>query len=429
MKIKSKSNRCLVCDHSPLLEIINFGEMALAGSFIKKEQIVNEKKYPMRLGYCENCFTLQISDVINKKEIFDDSYFYFSSSIGTLKKHFHEYARDIFDLFVNDPLKSSILEIGCNDGVLLRPLANLGVRNLIGVDPAGNVLKSIKNLNAHLINDFFSEKVSNEIVNSHGKIDIICANNVYAHLSDFKEITKAIKNTLHYDGVFVFEVHYIDKILLENQYDMIYHEHLFYHSLLSLSEHFKNYDLKIFDIKQINVHGGSMRYYVSNLNNKNFKPSEKLNKMISYEIDQKFNTIKPYKVFSKEVMNHKSKFMKLIFSFKNKGKSIIGYGASGRANTLIQFCNFNYKIIDFIIDDAPQKSGYLTPGTHIPIFSRELAAKHGAPDCIIIFAWSFINEILPKLESIISKETKIIIPFPEIKIFHLEESKLIEEKF
>ena len=428
MNKKLKKNiGCLVCKNSKLIKIIDFGSMALAGGFLSESQIHKEEKFPMRLSFCEDCYALQISDVIDKKKIFTTDYFYFSSAIGTLKKHFEKYAKDVSNKFLKNPRKSSILEIGCNDGVLLRPLSDLGIGTLIGVDPADNVIKSIEDIDVYLFNKFFDENLADDVMQEFGQMDVICANNVFAHLSEIKSVTNAINILLKNEGVFIFEVHYIDKLINETQYDMIYHEHIFYHSFLSLSEHFKIYNMQIFDVKKINIHGGSMRYYVSKMDNSNHKITSNALDLYELEKRNKFNRLETYINFSKRVINHKSIFSNLIFKLKNKGFTIAGYGASGRANTLIQYCDLDNRIIDYIIDDAPKKSGYFTPGSHIQIINRDKFVKLEPPDYLIIFAWSFFNEIFPRLKNIIHEKTKIIIPFPEIKIFRNDKGKLIED--
>ena len=182
--LNNSTPKCLVCNKQNMDEILDFGKMALAGGFLLKKDIHNEKKIRMRLCFCKTCYSLQITDIVDKNKIFNN-YFYFSSAIGTLKNHFNTYALEVCEKFLESPNKSTVVEIGCNDGVLLKPLSKIGIGNLIGVDPATNVIKSISDIDAHLINNYFGLKVSKEIIDKFGKVDIVCANNVYAHLSKF----------------------------------------------------------------------------------------------------------------------------------------------------------------------------------------------------------------------------------------------------
>ena len=213
----------------------------------------------MDFCYCSNCFAVQIAEAIPADTLFKD-YFYFSSSIGTLRDHFESYAKEISSRFL-EPEKSTVLEFGCNDGVLLRPLADEKIRTVIGVDPADNVISNINDERIVTINDYFTEGVAENVVKTYGKVDVIMANNVFAHISDIRGTTRAIYTSLAEDGVFVFEVHYLGKVIDDLQYDMIYHEHLYYYSLLSAQEHFKRFDMCVFDVQQVPIHGGSISVF------------------------------------------------------------------------------------------------------------------------------------------------------------------------
>ncbi len=204
---------------------------------------------------------MQVTEKVDPEILFAN-YFYFSSAIRTLREHFVDYATEVVARFLIEPQLSTVVEIGCNDGVLLRPLANQGVGTPIGVDPATNILKAIDDPRVQVVNDFFGDRVADQILQRFGKADLVVANNVYAHISDINGITAAIHKVLTDDGVFVFEVHYLGKIIQDLQYDMIYHEHLYYYSLLALQNHFARHGMTVFDIKPIPIHGGSMRYYL-----------------------------------------------------------------------------------------------------------------------------------------------------------------------
>ena len=256
-------HRCAFCDSSSLFNVLDFGKVGLAGSFLKKNQLDKEKKYQLRLSFCRSCFAVQVIDKV-PPEVFFENYFYFSSAILTLKNHFQEYASNIVRRFV--PSKNAVvLEIGCNDGVLLRPIADLGVSTIIGVDPARNVVSTIHDDRISIVNDFFTESVAKKLREQHGLADLIVANNVFAHIHDIVGVTRAINSMLSDDGVFVFEVHYLGNIIDENQYDMIYHEHIYYYSISSLLNHFSNHSMCLFDVEIVSTHGGSIRVFASSL--------------------------------------------------------------------------------------------------------------------------------------------------------------------
>lgn len=411
----NSTNSCSFCSSKNIELIMDFGEVALAGAFIKNKGFNNEKKYPMRLCFCNDCFAVQVIDIIEPDILFKD-YFYFSSSIKTLSDHFVNYAKEVVDRFL-DSKEANVLEFGCNDGVLLRPLADQGIKKVIGVDPAKNIISSISDERITIVNDYFTEKVSREVVAKYGSIDLIMANNVFAHIPDIKGTTAAIKNALSDEGVFIFEVHYLGKIIEEMQYDMIYHEHLYYYSLLSAIEHFKKYDLTIFDIKFVPIHAGSIRFYVAKKNSKRASVISNNVKLLEKEEKAKlYNKFQSFKLFSKKVENTKKELVGLLDKIKNEGKTVAGYGASGRANTMIQYCGITNDLVKYMIDDAPAKIGCYTPGSHLEIVSRSILNSKNAPDYVLVFAWSFFEEIVKRNNNFIISGGKMIVPLPEVKV-------------
>ena len=258
---------------------------------------------------------------------------------------------------------------------------------------------------------------------------MICANNVFAHINDMHDITRAIKSLLKPNGVFIFEVHYIGSLIDEVQYDMIYHEHIYYYSLITLQEFFSKFDLEIFNIKPIPIHGGSMRYYVRNIGKLiDKKISLRLLNLQKSEYLKGYNKKNTFIDYAKKVDLTRKNLMSLLNKIKRENKTIVGYGASGRANTLIQYCKIDDSLLDYIVDDAPMKQGYYTPGSHLLIKSRD-ALNEELPDYIIIFAWSFFNEIIEKNINYLHQGVKFIIPLPEVKVFSFQSGEIIEKLY
>ena len=410
-----KKISCSFCDFDQLEEIIDFGEMALAGGFLTKDNISSEIKYPMRLGYCKNCFSVQIMETIDPDILFKD-YFYFSSSINTLKDHFSKYAEEVYTKFLGP--SSKVLEFGCNDGVFLKPMANYELEKVIGVDPAENVISTIQDKRIHTICDYFNESVAESVLDKFGSIDLIVSNNAYAHIEDIQGTTRAVKKALKKDGVFSFEVHYLGEVIENLQYDMIYHEHIYYYSLISAIEHFKRYDMIVFDIKPISIHGGSYRFYVCNEGARHsMSESPKVFALKQKEKELGYDHLSRYLSFSNQIHSLKEELNSLLIGLKDKGKKIAGYGASGRANTILQFCELDAKKIEFMIDDAPAKQGYYTPGSHLEIKSNEILSSDDAPDYVIVFAWAFFDEIKKKNKKFLEKGGKFILPLPKVSVY------------
>jgi methylation protein EvaC len=405
---------CAFCAGKSMHLVMDFGEVALAGGFLKKDDFASEPKFPLRLFFCEDCYAVQVVDVVDPALLFQN-YFYFSSAIRTLREHFVDYAMEACSRFLN-PEESTVVEIGCNDGILLKPFADQNVKTLIGVDPASNVIDTIQDPRIHTINDFFGVRVGQQIEKQYGKADLIVANNVYAHIPDINGVTKAVADLLKDDGVFIFEVHYLGKIIESLQYDMVYHEHLYYYSLISLQKHFERFGLCVFDVKPISIHAGSMRYYVAKKDSSHAqKTSTRVEMLAKEELSKGYDRKETYARFRDQVAGRREQLMKLLGDLKKKGRSIAGYGASGRANTIIQYSGITREHIDYMIDDAPAKEGFYTPGSHFEIFSNRRLSED-PPDYLLIFAWGYFNEIAEKCQSYLVSGGRMITPLPEVKV-------------
>jgi methylation protein EvaC len=406
---------CSFCNGAHLHQVMDFGRVALAGAFLKPERFPQEQCYPLRLHFCRDCYAVQVIDKVDAEVLFQD-YFYFSSSIRTLREHFASYASELTARFLK-PAEAKVLEFGCNDGVLLKPLADQGIRTVIGVDPATNVVSTVQDSRIHIINDFFNEATAARVVAEFGPLDMVMANNVYAHIPDIQGTTRAIRNVLSDEGIFVFEVHYLGKVIHELQYDMIYHEHLYYYSLLSAIKHFERYDMTVFDVKPVPVHAGSMRFYVcKNGSRWSREVSADVTTLAEKERAQGFHLPDAYDRFASDVAARKDALMALLAQLKRDGRRIAGYGASGRANTMIQYCGIGHEHLDYMIDDAPAKKGYCTPGSHFEICSSDVLKGEQAPDYLLLFAWSFKDEIVKRNPDFFARGGKMIVPLPEVTV-------------
>jgi methylation protein EvaC len=406
---------CSFCNSKSMTEIMDFGKVALAGGFLHANQFAEESYYPLRLFFCHDCYAVQVIDKVSADMLFKD-YFYFSSSIQTLRDHFIDYAREVATRFLM-PESATVVEFGCNDGVLLGPLANQNIKTVIGVDPATNIVRTINDPRITIINDFFTEDVVQDIISKHGQVDMVVANNVYAHIPDIQGITRAICNVLSNDGVFIFEVHYLGNVINELQYDMIYHEHLYYYSLLSAMKHFERYGMMVFDVKKVSIHAGSMRFYVCKKgSNLGFAVTPAVIRLQNEELANGFHRPETFGRFAADIAERKTVLMALLNKLKKEGYTIAGYGASGRANTMIQYCGINQSHLDYMIDDAPAKAGFFTPGSHFEIHPSTILDQPNPPDYLLIFAWSFFDEIVKRSRKYLDGGGRMIVPLPEVKI-------------
>ena len=369
---------------------MDFGRVALAGAFLKPEQFSDEKFYPLTLQFCEACLLAQVGEQIPASELFEN-YFYHSSATETMRAHFANYARALVERFA----PANALEIGCNDGVLLRPLRAIGVE-AVGIDPAGLAD------DLPIIRGYWP----NIGLGADARFDLILANNVYAHIEDLNAATAAVARTLTALGSFVFEVNRLDSLIAEQQYDWIYHEHRYYYSLLALDSLLARHGLEVYDCEAIPTHAGSMRYFAA------LRGAHAVERHV---IEQRLRERKlgldraaTFLEFAALADAHRKVLRALV---KSSAGSVAGYGACGRANTMLQWCGFGQEDIAYIVDDAPAKHGFYTPGTHIPIVSRESVQATKAPECLVVFAWSFWREIEPKLAGY---PGKVVIPLPSL---------------
>ena len=307
--------------------------------------------------------------------------------------------------------------MGCNDGVLLKPLAELGVKAM-GVDPATNVVRSITSDKILVINDFFSEQLATKIESEHGRFDIFVSSYSFAHIDNMIDIMKGIKCLLKADGVFIFEIYYLGTLMDEFQYDMIYQEHMSYYSLKALASFMKKFDMEIFDVQYIpGIRSGSVRFYSRNIGKRIEMISQSVLDMVKFEEEKGFEKIETYIKYAEQVRLTKKNILELLERLKKEGKEVIGYGASGRGTIIMNFCGIDKEYIEFVVDDAPAKHGFLTPGTHVPIKPWSFIDQENPPDYAILFAWAFTEEVLKKRQGFIDKGGKFIIPLPEVKVY------------
>lgn len=370
---------CKFCKSKDLKLFADLGEMPLAGEFLDKKDIGKERKYPLKVYECQGCSLVQLADIVPKELLFQS----FLSSVS-MKKHFEDYAKEMKDRFLKEG--DLVVEIGSNDGVLLEPLKKMGMR-VIGIEPVKHIAEIARKKGIHTINDYFS---SNVAMNIRGSADMVLANNVFAHIEDLDDVMKGIKIVLKEDGIFVFEVHYLLDLIDKFQYDCIYHEHMYYYSIASLAPFLKKYEFEIFEVKRIPTHSGSIRVYTKQL------PRRKIDE------------------FKYQVQNQRKDFVSLLYKLKKEGKKIIGYGAAGRANTLLNYCGINTSLIDYIIDESPLRYNLFTPGSHIPVIPPD-KARLKEVDYVVILAWNYKDIIIEKTKKLGFKG-KFIMPLPKVEV-------------
>lgn len=406
---------CRFCEGTDLVEVFDLGVVPLAGGFLKESEFAQEKFYPLQLDFCRSCYLLQVSNVVPAETLFKN-YFYFSSAIKTLVEHLAVFAKETTERFLGGRKNPSVFEIGCNDGVMLKPFARLGVK-AVGIDPAVNVVRSIDSKEITVLNDFFSESAAAGICQEHGQFDAVTSSYSFAHIDDMISVIKGVKLLLKDDGVFIFEVYYLGTLIEEMQYDMIYHEHMSYYSLMALDNFLKRYNMEIFDTTFTpGVRSGAVRFYARNIGKRPEPVSEAVKIMRRDESARGYDKEQTFINYADKVAGTRLELMKVLDGLKKHGKAIIGYGASGRGTTIMNFCGIDGKYLDYVVDDAPAKHGFYTPGTHVPIKPWDATKAGPFPEYALLFAWSFINEVKKRRLDYIEQNGKFIVPLPEVSI-------------
>jgi hypothetical protein len=399
---------CRICNKSDLVKILDLGEMPLANAFLKKEDLDKpEKKFPLIVYFCKNCGLLQLLDVINPEILFRQ-YDYLTSVSKPLAEHFIQMAQELVARFINSK-NDLIVEIGGNDAILLESVKDKC--QVLNIEPARNVVEISKQKGVETIDEFFTEDLAKKIFEKYGLAEVVVANNVMAHIDDVKDVFRGVKILIGENGVFVFEVHWVGNLIGEGGFDQIYHEHLYYYSLTALNNLIKQFDLNIFDIELVPIHGQSMRVYV----NKNKPVGDSVKIFLEKEEEIGLDKIDAYLNFSNKVADNKIKLVSLLKELKSQNKKIVGYGAPAKGNTLLNYFGINREIIDYIIDTTPLKQGTYTPGTHIPIYSPD-KLKGDKPDYLLLLSWNYADAILEKEKDLREQGVKFIIPVPEVKI-------------
>ena len=405
-------DKCRFCGHSTV-KVVDLGYMPLAGCFLGSEKdFSKEKEFPLTLAFCENCYLLQTREVISKDVLFKN-YFYHSSAIQTLVNHFKEIANELAKQ--SFPTKNKlVVEIGCNDGSFVNACLKKGFRAL-GVDPAINVVKPLMKRGAPIINDYFTPKIAKRIESNFGKADIIFSSNTLAHIENLHEVFVGIKYLLKDDGMLIFENHYLGNLIKQTQYDMIYHEHQYYYSLTTLVNFLRQFDIEVFDVRFIPIHAGSIQIHAQKITGKR-KKRDNVSKILQKERLEGLTDKRTFISFEKQIRKTKSDLLLLLDKLKMKKKEIAGYGASGRGTMLMNYCGLGDNFLNYVIDDAPEKQGAYTPGNHLEIVSSAILNSKNKPDYVVLFAWSFWEEVKKRNAAYFKTGGKFVIPLPTVKI-------------
>ena len=408
-----KNFECRFCRCKINYVFVDLGTSPLSNAFLTDKTLEEpEKKFPLKVFVCENCFLVQLPEFESPGNIFND-YAYFSSYSKSWLEHVENYVNMITEK--NSLGKDNlVIELASNDGYLLQFFKKKEIP-VKGIEPAANVAKIAQEKGIETIVEFFGEKLAKKLSSEGTKADLIIGNNVLAHVPNINNFVKGISILLKTNGVVNIEFPHLLQIIQHNQFDTIYHEHFSYLSLSTVKKIFEFHNLIIFDVEEIPTHGGSLRIYAKHMTNKNFKIQHSVNALLEKEKDFGLMTLSFYLEFAKKVELIKEKLIEFFNNTKQNGKKIVCYGAAAKGNTLLNFCKINKDSIEYVVDNNPHKQGLYLPGSHIPIKNPEEIIKT-KPDFILILPWNIKEEIMKDTSFIRDWGGKFVIPIPKVVI-------------
>lgn len=404
---------CRFCTRPLRHTFVDLGMSPLCESFISAEDLNGiEPFYPLHVYVCDNCFLVQLEEYVAPGDIFGE-YAYFSSYSDSWVEHARDYAERIIDRFALSS-RHKVVEIASNDGYLLQHFLARGIPCL-GVEPAANVARAAIARGIPTIVKFFGRGSASEIVAEHGQADLIIGNNVLAHVPDLNGFVAGLKTLLKPNGLITMEFPHLLKLMQFKQFDTIYHEHFSYLSLSTVQKVFFAHGLTLFDVEELRTHGGSLRVYVKHLDDNSKGESNRVSEMLQTESQAGLSDLETYSVFSEQVKETKRAILEFLIRAKRGGKSIAGYGAPGKGNTLLNYCGIREDFLDYTVDRNPYKHGKFTPGTHIPIFPPE-KIHETKPDYVFILPWNLKDEIIAQLSYIREWGGKFVVPIPSVDV-------------
>jgi SAM-dependent methyltransferase len=408
-----KHGNCRFCKTELKTSVVDLGMSPLANAYIKPERKRGlEYFFPLHAFICEKCFLVQVEEFETPQAIFSD-YAYFSSYSKTWLEHCQNYTDLMVEKFEFNP-KSLVIEIASNDGYLLQYFKEKNIP-VLGIEPAENVAKVAEQKGIPTVVKFFGVQTAQALIEQGKKADLLLGNNVLAHVPDLNDFVKGMKMLLNDRGVLTMEFPHLLNLIEENQFDTIYHEHFSYFSLQAVEKVFNHHGLALFDVQELPTHGGSLRIYAHHKEDTTHKLTPNIDKLKEKEVRFGLDKLATYKDFKEKVCETKRKLLEFLIEAKRAKKTIVGYGAPAKGNTLLNYCGVRQDFLDYTVDISPHKVGCLLPGTHIPIEHPD-KIKETKPDYVLILPWNFKDEIMGKTQFIREWGGKFVIPIPEVHV-------------
>jgi hypothetical protein len=405
---------CIFCAAPLRHTFVDLGMSPLCESFVPADQINQmEPFYPLHAYVCERCFLVQVQEYVRPEAIFTE-YAYFSSYSDSWLAHAKAYV-EMISARLGLGTTSQVVELGSNDGYLLQYFVAKGIPAL-GVEPAVNVAKKAVERGVPTITKLFGRQTARELVAAGTRPNLICGSNVLAQVPDVNDFVAGIKILLAPGGVVTIEFPHLMRLMAENQFDTIYHEHFSYFSFLTAERIFAAHGLTLFDVEELPTHGGSLRIFGRHAEDPTKPMSARAHSLRARELDAGLERLQTYASFTEQVHETKRKLLEFLIGARRRGKRIAGYGAPGKGNTLLNYCGIRTDFVEYTVDRNPYKHGRFLPGTHIPIFAPD-KIEQTRPDYVLILPWNLKDEIMEQLAYIRSWGGQFVVPIPDVKVY------------
>jgi len=405
---------CRFCGAMLHHTFVDLGMSPLCESYVGPDQLNQmEPFYPLHVYVCEHCFLVQLEEYVSPEEIFSE-YAYFSSYSDTWLQHAKAYTDMIVERLKLDG-QSHVVELASNDGYLLQYFVQKEIP-VLGIEPAANVAEVAVKKGVPTLVKFFGEELACELATAGKQADLLIGNNVLAQVPGLNGFVKGMKVLLKPQGVITMEFPHLMRLMGENQFDTIYHEHFSYFSLTAVEKIFAAHGLTLFDVEELPTHGGSLRIYARHTEDTAKPIGQQITELRAREEAAGFTRMETYALFAEQVKDTKRKLLDFLIKAKWEGKSIAGYGAPGKGNTLLNYCGIRSDFLDYTVDRNPYKQGKFLPGTHIPILQPD-KIKETKPDYVLILPWNFKDEIMEQVGYIRDWGGQFVVPIPEVKIY------------
>jgi SAM-dependent methyltransferase len=405
---------CLFCAEPLRHTLVDLGMSPLCESYLTAEQLNQmEPFYPLHVWVCERCFLVQVEEYVRPEGIFTE-YAYFSSYSDSWLAYMRAYA-DMITARLGLGRHSKVIELGSNDGYLLQYFVAKSIP-VLGVEPARNVAEVAIARGVPTINKLFGRQTARDLVAEGVRADLVCGANVLAQVSDPNDFVGGIKLLLKPGGVVTVEFPHLMRLMAENQFDTIYHEHFSYFSFTTAERIFAAHGLTLFDVEELATHGGSLRIYARHADDVSKPVGERATRLRAREESAGLDRLETYASFADQVHETKRRLLEFLIGARRRGKRIAGYGAPGKGNTLLNYCGIRTDFVEYTVDRNPYKQGRFLPGTHIPIHPPE-KIDETRPDYVLILPWNLKDEIMDQLAYIRSWGGQFVVPIPDVKVY------------